>query len=184
MYTIRWYWQPSTVTYIVTFVCNVPVIIYAVHWISHSLLFSNQFFSVISFLFVIPFCREQITANASGAGMMWTSSIFWNHSNFHSVYYMTTKTFSKMSIILLMAKCTKFQKTMYLNLLGGSSGAVNSLDFYPAPLKSLACFYFWWVLSSQWKAMTVNFTLPTLRHFWRPVVRMCLATSNNLLLVL
>ena len=30
----------------------------------------------------------------------------------------------------------------------------------------------------------VNFTLPALRHFWRPVVRMCLATSNNLLLVL
>ena len=29
-----------------------------------------------------------------------------------------------------------------------------------------------------------NFTLPTLRHFWRPVVRMCLATSNNLLRVL
>ena len=29
-----------------------------------------------------------------------------------------------------------------------------------------------------------DFTLPTLKTFWRPVVRMCLATSNNLLLVL
>ena len=25
-----------------------------------------------------------------------------------------------------------------------------------------------------------NFTLPTLKAFWRPVVRMCQATSNNL----
>ena len=29
-----------------------------------------------------------------------------------------------------------------------------------------------------------NFTLPTLNAFWRPVVIMCLAISNNLLLVL
>ena len=41
---------------------------------------------------------------------------------------------------------------------------------------------------SQWKAAggseSANFTLPALKAFWRPVVRMCLATSNNLLLVL
>ena len=41
-------------------------------------------------------------------------------------------------------------------LLGGSDGVVNSLDFCPASLKSLGCFYFWHVLSSQWKAVTVN----------------------------
>ena len=41
-------------------------------------------------------------------------------------------------------------------LLGGSGGDVNSLDFYPASLKSLGCFYFRCVLSSQWKAVTVN----------------------------
>ena len=41
-------------------------------------------------------------------------------------------------------------------LLGGSGGVVNSLDFYPASLKSLGCFYFQCVLSSQWKAVTVN----------------------------
>ena len=41
-------------------------------------------------------------------------------------------------------------------LLGGSGGVVNSLDFCLASLKSLGCFYFRCVLSSQWKAVTVN----------------------------
>ena len=41
-------------------------------------------------------------------------------------------------------------------LLGGSGGVVNSLDFCPASLKSLGCFYFRCILSSQWKAVTVN----------------------------
>ena len=36
------------------------------------------------------------------------------------------------------------------------AGLSNSLDFYPASLKSLGCFYFQCVLSSQWKAVTVN----------------------------
>ena len=35
-------------------------------------------------------------------------------------------------------------------------GVVNPLDFCPASLKSLGCFYFRCVLSSQWKAVTVN----------------------------
>ena len=34
-------------------------------------------------------------------------------------------------------------------VLGDSGGVVNSLDFCPASLKSLRCFYFWCVLSSQ-----------------------------------
>ena len=54
-------------------------------------------------------------------------------------------------------------------LLGGLCGVVNSLDFYPASLKSLGCFYFRCVLSSQWKAVATsepaNFTLPTLKAF-------------------
>ena len=41
-------------------------------------------------------------------------------------------------------------------LLGGSGGVVNSFDFRPASLKSLGCSYFRCVLSSQWKAVTVN----------------------------
>ena len=41
-------------------------------------------------------------------------------------------------------------------LLGGSGGVVNSLDFYPTSLKSLGCFCFPCVLSSQWKAVTVT----------------------------
>ena len=72
-------------------------------------------------------------------------------------------------------------------VLGGSGGVVNSLDFFPASLKSLGCFYFWYVLSSQWKAVTVNLRFlhcQLERRFWRPVVRMCLATSNNLMLML
>ena len=40
--------------------------------------------------------------------------------------------------------------------LGDSGGVVNSLDFCPASLKSLGCFYFRCVLFSQWKAVTVN----------------------------
>ena len=44
----------------------------------------------------------------------------------------------------------------YCCLLGGSGGVVNSLDFCLASLKSLGCFYFLCVLSSQWKAVTVN----------------------------
>ena len=36
------------------------------------------------------------------------------------------------------------------------AGVVNSLDFCPASLKSFGCFYFRCILSSQWKAVTVN----------------------------
>ena len=71
-------------------------------------------------------------------------------------------------------------------VLGDSGGVVNSLDFCVALLQSPGCFYFRCVLSSQWKAVTVNLRILhcQLGHFWRSVVRMCLATSNNLLLVL
>ena len=41
-------------------------------------------------------------------------------------------------------------------VLGDSGGVVNSLYFCPASLKSLGCFYSPCVLSSQWKAVTVN----------------------------
>ena len=51
------------------------------------------------------------------------------------------------------------------SLFGNSSGVVHSLDFCLASLKSLGCFYFRCILSSQWKAVTVNFTLPTLKAF-------------------
>ena len=70
-------------------------------------------------------------------------------------------------------------------VLGDSGGVVNSLDFCLALLKSPGCLYFRCVLSSQWKAVTVNLRILhcQLRHFWRSVVRMCLATSNKLLLV-
>ena len=43
-----------------------------------------------------------------------------------------------------------------VQLLGGSGGVVSFLDFCPASLTSIGYFYFRWVLSSQWKAVTVN----------------------------
>ena len=54
--------------------------------------------------------------------------------------------------------------TCQLCVLGDSGGFVNSLDFCPASLKSLGCFYFRCALSSQWKAVKV--TLPTLKAFF------------------
>ena len=72
-------------------------------------------------------------------------------------------------------------------VLGDSGRVVHSLDFCPALLKSLGCFYFRCVLSSQWKAVTVNLRIlhcQLQRHFWRPVVIMCLEISNNMLLML
>ena len=60
----------------------------------------------------------------------------------------------------------------HTHLLGNSSGVVNSLDFCPASLKSLGCLYFQYVLSSQWKAVTVNFWILHCQ-LWRPLVIMC-----------
>ena len=45
---------------------------------------------------------------------------------------------------------------MDFTVLGDSGGVVNSLDFCLASLKSLGCFFFRCVLSSQWKVVTVN----------------------------
>ena len=48
-------------------------------------------------------------------------------------------------------------KYMYIYMnMGGSGRVVKPLDFCPASLKSLGCFYFRHVLSSQWKAVIVN----------------------------
>ena len=72
------------------------------------------------------------------------------------------------------------------SLLGDSGGVVNSLDFCLSSLKSLGCFYFRCIFSSQWKAVTVNLQIlhcQLQRHFWRLVVRMCLASSNLLLML-
>ena len=53
-----------------------------------------------------------------------------------------------------------------VDLLGGSGGIVNSLDFCPASLKSLGCFYFRCVLTMEGSDSEYeNFTLPTLRAF-------------------
>ena len=63
--------------------------------------------------------------------------------------------------------------------MGDSGGVANSLDFYPASLKSLGCFYFRCVLSNVSSSEELNtqsssdggdsefanFTLPTLKAF-------------------
>ena len=54
-------------------------------------------------------------------------------------------------------------------LLGGSGGVVNSLDFCPASLKSLGCFftsgaYFLHAMQGD-DSEFANFTLPTLKTF-------------------
>ena len=41
------------------------------------------------------------------------------------------------------------QAQVAASLLGSSGGVVDSLEFYPASLKSLGRFYFWCLLSSQ-----------------------------------
>ena len=73
-----------------------------------------------------------------------------------------------MDLGLCYPERTNFQKFVrVLTLLGDSGGVVKSFDFCPESLKSLGCFYFRCVLSSQWKAVTefANFTLPALKAF-------------------
>ena len=103
------------------------------------------------------------------------------HFGFHFIYhtclsleYEETKREKKKKGRLLLDKVLTMLKFMNDNLLnktktagrsnlkrlesifGDSGRVVNSLDFCPASLKSLGCFFFWCILSSQWKAVTVN----------------------------
>ena len=56
-----------------------------------------------------------------------------------------------------------------MSLLGDSGGVVNSLDFCPASLKSLGCFYFlvrtFFTMEGS-DSEFENFTLPTLNTFF------------------
>ena len=79
---------------------------------------------------------------------------------------------------------TRYHKIVTVS--GGSGGAVNSLDFYPASLKSLGSFHIRCVLfftMEGGESEYAKFTVPTLKASLRPVVKMCLATSNSLLLL-
>ena len=96
-------------------------------------------------------------------------------------------TFYSILVDCCLAFLTPMKSHKSVSLLGSSGGVVKSLDFCLASLKSRGCFYFPCVLSSQWTVVTVNLQIlhcQLQRHFWRPIVRMCLATSNNLLLML
>jgi len=68
-------------------------------------------------------------------------------------------------------------------LLGGSDGVVNTLDFYPASIKSHGCFYFRRVSLWRWKVVTVNsrsLHCQPYSSFWRPVVSVFWATSKTI----
>ena len=78
-------------------------------------------------------------------------------------------------ISVLFSLNKEFQNSIFSNhssihrltnsdLLGDSGRVVNSLDLCPASLKSLGCFYFRCVLSSQWKALTVNLRILYCQH--------------------
>ena len=84
----------------------------------------------------------------------------------HHDVFVRSSLFVRSPCNLTLSKLIRASFISALRLLGGSGGVVNSLDFCPASLKSLGCFYFRCALSSrQWKAVTVNFTLPTLKTF-------------------
>ena len=61
-----------------------------------------------------------------------------------------------LSMLVCWQSLSSTQGNSRADLLGDSGGFVNSHDFCPASLKSLGCFFFRCVLSSQWKAATVN----------------------------
>ena len=61
-----------------------------------------------------------------------------------------------------------------LVLVGGSGGIVNSLDFYPASLKSLGCFYFRCVLFFTIKGGDSEF-----EKFTLPISKAFLETRNQ-----
>ena len=71
--------------------------------------------------------------------------------------------------------------------MGGSGGVVNSLDLYTASLKSLSCFLKFPVHTfftmERGDSEFAKFTVSTLKAFLKALVRVCLLTSNNLLLV-
>ena len=69
--------------------------------------------------------------------------------------------------VLLFAKPMHHPRTFALSELGGSVGVVNSLDFFPASLKSLGCFYFQCTFFTMegGDSEFANFTLPTLKTF-------------------
>ena len=86
--------------------------------------------------------------------------------------------------------CLAASSNLLLVLLGDSGRVVNSLDFCLASLKSLGCFCFWCVLSSQFfyeLAIFWSAKKRTQRHFFstlHPHSTVIFATATVLALVL
>ena len=87
----------------------------------------------------------------------------WTAVKLESVEY-TSFSIINQKLLVLLILLEPFETISLLTLLGDSGGVVNSLDFCPASLKSLGCFYFWCILSSQWKAVTANLRILPCQH--------------------
>ena len=71
-------------------------------------------------------------------------------------------------LVCAMLICVNSSSSFIVEILGGSGRVVNSLDFYPASLKSLGCFHFQCILSSPMAGgdkKFARFTVPTLKAF-------------------
>ena len=87
--------------------------------------------------------RQPVQLSGSG-GDVTLSSAFWTACSL-LICVVAVHVGDDIAIVLLG------QNQPQAAVLGGSGGVVHSLDFCPASLKSLGCFYFRCVLSSQWK---------------------------------
>ena len=109
-----------------------------------------------------PFCQLQST-EAKQPSVQW-SKTRWQKCAFcclqccHPLSPFCTFSLAPCTDIVkdVLTAADTLSRQRLLLLLGDSGGVVNSLEFCPASLKSLGCFYFWCVLSSQWKVVTVN----------------------------
>ena len=73
----------------------------------------------------------------------------------------------QIQLVHVMLICVN-SSSFSVKILGGSSRVVNSLDFYPASLKSHGCFHFQCILSSPLEGGDNKFawfTVPTLKAF-------------------
>ena len=113
-------------------------------------------FTHISMIKFSVSCQENITDHFGKVCNFWFSLI-WRLILLPDILWYNSEPDKNNHYHSSRSICSKFYpQTSHYQLLGSSGGVVNSLDFWPASLKSLGCFYFWCILSSQWKAVTVN----------------------------
>ena len=92
----------------------------------------------------------------------------------------------KLSCLTWLSRVSAFALCHHPSLLGSSGRVVNSLDFCLAlsPVAAFTSGAYFLRNGRRWQWFLQILHCQLQRHFWRPVVRMCMATSNNLLFVL